>query len=45
VVVLGIPVRYIHAPYGLAAIDDLKWAVTWACEIIKHLDELIIRGF
>ncbi|WP_419659909.1 glutamyl aminopeptidase, M42 family [Desulfosarcina variabilis str. Montpellier] len=45
VVVLGVPVRYIHAPHGLAAIDDLQWAVAWACEIIKQLDEDIIKGF
>ena len=45
VVVLGVPVRYIHAPHGLAAIDDLKQAVAWACEIIKQLDEAIIKGF
>ncbi len=45
VVVLGIPVRYIHAPYGLAAIDDLQWAVAWACEIIRKLDELAIKEF
>ena len=45
VVVLGVPVRYIHAPHGLAAIDDLNWAVTWALEIIKQLDEQAIRGF
>jgi putative aminopeptidase FrvX len=45
VVVLGIPVRYIHAPHGMAAIDDLKWAVTWACEIIRHLDDQVIGGF
>jgi putative aminopeptidase FrvX len=45
VVVLGVPVRYIHAPYGLAAIDDLNWAVTWALEIIKQLDEQVIKGF
>lgn len=45
VVVLGVPVRYIHAPHGLAAIDDLQWAVVWACEIIKQLDEDIIKGF
>lgn len=38
-VVLGVPVRYIHAPHGIAAIDDLQWAVKWACEIIKGLDE------
>lgn len=45
VVVLGVPVRYIHAPYGLAAIEDLNWAVTWALEIIKQLDEQVIKGF
>ena len=45
VVVLGVPVRYIHAPYGLAAIEDLRGAVAWAGEILKQLSEQVIRGF
>ncbi len=45
VVVLGVPVRYIHAPHGIAAIHDLKWAVDWACALIENLDEDVIKGF
>ncbi len=45
VVVLGVPVRYIHAPHGLAALEDLIAAVNLALEIVKHLDETVVDGF
>ncbi|NNG00083.1 MAG: M20/M25/M40 family metallo-hydrolase [Desulfobacteraceae bacterium] len=45
VIVLGVPVRYVHSHYGFAAIDDYKGAVRWACEIITSLDKKIIAGF
>lgn len=45
VIVLGVPVRYIHSPHGVAALDDLEWAVRWGCDVIRRLDEATIRGF
>lgn len=45
VVVIGAPVRYIHAPHGIAAIQDFAAAVDWACAILKKLDHDVIKGF
>ena len=45
VIVIGIPVRYIHTHYGIAAYRDFDQAVTLACEVIRHLDEAVINGF
>lgn len=45
VVVIGVPVRYIHAPHGIAAMADFESAVQWGCEIIKQLNGDVIAGF
>lgn len=36
-IVLGIPVRYVHSHYGMAAYDDFESTVSLAVEIIKAL--------
>ncbi len=45
VVVIGVPVRYIHAPHGIAAMADFEAAVRWGGELIKRLDEEVIGRF
>ena len=44
-VVLGVPVRYIHTPAGMAAGVDYAAAVNLAVETVKALNEEIIKGF
>ena len=44
-IVLGVPVRYVHAPNCFASFEDYQNAVRWCTEIIKALDDLIIAGF
>jgi putative aminopeptidase FrvX len=45
VIVIALPVRYIHTHYGIAAFTDFESAVRLACEVIRNLDEKIIAGF
>ncbi|MDR0723293.1 MAG: M20/M25/M40 family metallo-hydrolase [Treponema sp.] len=45
VIVIGIPVRYIHTHYGIASYGDFEHSVQLACEIIRALDDRVIRGF
>lgn len=45
VIVIGIPVRYIHSHYGIASLQDCVNAAKLAVEIIKRLNEDIISGF
>jgi len=45
VIVIGLPVRYIHTHYGIASFEDCKNAVRLAVEIIKKLDAETIQGF
>jgi putative aminopeptidase FrvX len=45
VIVIGIPVRYIHTHYGIASYGDFEHSVKLACEIIRALDGRVIRGF
>ena len=44
-IVIGIPVRYIHSHYGIAAMADYSKAVEWCCEIIRHLNPAAIDRF
>ena len=44
-IVVGLPVRYIHTHYGIAAYADYENSVKLACEIIKRLDADVIAGF
>lgn len=45
VIVIGIPVRYAHTHYGISAYEDYKNGVRLACEILKRLDEKLVRSF
>lgn len=45
VIVIGIPVRYAHTHYGISSYEDYKNGVRLACEIIKRLDETVIKSF
>lgn len=45
VIVAGIPVRYIHTFYGIAAKDDFDAVVRMGCELAKSLTAKIIRSF
>ena len=45
VIVIGIPVRYAHTHYGISAFADYQHGVTLACEILRRLDETVIKGF
>ncbi len=45
VIVMGLPVRYIHTHYGIASYSDCENAAKLAVEIIKKLDEKTIKSF
>ena len=45
VIVIAIPVRYIHTHYGIASYSDFENSVALASEVIRRLDERIIKGF
>jgi len=45
VIVIAIPVRYIHTHYGIASYSDFENSVRLASEVIRRLDEGIITGF
>ncbi|MDO4547156.1 MAG: M20/M25/M40 family metallo-hydrolase [Clostridia bacterium] len=45
VIVIGLPVRYIHSHYGIASHEDLKNAVKLAVEIIRRLNREVISRF
>jgi len=44
-IVIGVPVRYAHTHYGISTYFDYASSVELACEIIKALDEDIIKSF
>ena len=44
-IVIGIPVRYIHTHYGIAAHEDLENAARLAVEILKRLNSDVIDAF
>lgn len=44
-IVIGLPVRYIHSHYGIAALADCVNAVQLAAGIIEHLDSDTIGTF
>ena len=44
-IVIGIPVRYIHTHYGIAAHQDLENAARLAAEIIRSLNADVIDAF
>jgi putative aminopeptidase FrvX len=45
VIVVGIPVRYIHTHYGMASYEDFENSVKLACEVILSLNSRVIQGF
>jgi putative aminopeptidase FrvX len=45
VIVIGVPSRYIHTHYSIAAYSDFENSVRLACEVILGLDEKTIVGF
>ena len=45
VIVIGVPVRYIHTHYGIASYSDFENSVKLACAIIRNLNKEIIAGF
>ena len=44
-IVIGVPVRYAHTHYGISSYEDYQNGVRLACEILKRLNETVIRGF
>lgn len=44
-IVIGLPVRYIHTHYGIAAYEDFENAVKLAVEIIRSMNADVIAGF
>lgn len=44
-IVIGVPVRYPHTHYGISSYYDFDISVKLACEILKELDEDIIKSF
>lgn len=44
-IVIGVPVRYIHTQYGIAAHSDLENAAKLAAEIIKSLNADVLDSF
>ena len=44
-IVIGLPVRYIHSHYGIAAYSDFENAVRLAVEIIRSLNPGVLAGF
>ncbi|XCP85968.1 M20/M25/M40 family metallo-hydrolase [Roseburia hominis] len=45
VIVIGVPVRYIHSHHGFACLADYNNSVKLAVEIIKHLNADVIKSF
>lgn len=45
VIVIGIPVRYIHTHYGIAAYSDFENSVKLACALLKRFDKELIYSF
>ncbi len=45
VIVIGLPVRYIHTHYGIAAFADYENAVRLASEVLQSLGRGVIAGF
>ncbi|QAT50053.1 M42 family peptidase [Caproiciproducens sp. NJN-50] len=45
VIVVGLPVRYIHTHYGIAAFSDFQNAVKLVCRLLKALTPDLIHSF
>ncbi len=44
-IVIGFPSRYIHSHYGMASLRDFENGVRLGAEIVRRLDESVIRSF
>jgi putative aminopeptidase FrvX len=44
-IVIGVPVRYIHTHYGIAACSDFENAVKLGAAVIRALNAEVIGGF
>ena len=44
-IVVGLPVRYIHTHYGIAAYSDFEHSVRLVTELLRRLDGGVIAGF
>lgn len=44
-ITLGVPVRYIHTPHCIAAMDDYLDTVRWCAAILSELTRDVIEGF
>lgn len=44
-IVIGIPVRYAHTHYGISSYADFENGIKLACEILRDLNETIIKSF
>jgi putative aminopeptidase FrvX len=44
-IVIGVPVRYAHTHYGISTYYDYENSVKLACEILKELNEDMVRSF
>ncbi|GHV26140.1 peptidase M42 [Clostridia bacterium] len=44
-IVIGLPVRYIHTHYGIAAYQDYENAVRLGTAVLEALNEDVLRGF
>ena len=45
VIVVGVPVRYIHSHYGITSYYDFEATVQLAVAIVKSMNEEIIKSF
>ena len=45
VIVIGVPVRYIHSHYGITSYYDFEATVQLAVAVVKSMNEEIIRSF
>ena len=45
VIVVGLPVRYIHTHYGIAALSDVENAVKLAGAVVESLNADVIGSF
>lgn len=44
-IVIGVPVRYIHTVHGIASCYDFEATVNLAVEIVKSMNEAVIKSF
>ncbi|WP_330601196.1 hypothetical protein [Caproicibacter fermentans] len=44
-IVVGVPVRYAHTHYGISSLSDCMNAIRLATEIIKRLNQDLIKSF